>query len=546
MKKQVYAVSMLTTAMLLAACDGKDGAPGLNGQDGADGNDGFNTLIATRDLPVGDADCLGGGLALDSGLDTNRNDILDAEEVTATEFLECAVTPTLRALHASPDAPPVNVVIDGTEALSGVDYAQGSGFVGVGQAANVTETGADVNVTVNAVLPGGEAEAINADLALAFGTETTVIATGTVAGDGLPLPVVPVTNPIGEAIAAGSFRAQVVHGAPGAPDVDVYVTAFDADLDASAPINGSVPFAYQDVSGRLEVPAGDYQIRITPAGATDPVVYDSGEVSLAAGADLMIVAIDNVRLGDSAVQLVVLDGTAASTLYDTNTPAAALAVHLSPDAPAVDILANIDSTPEDEALKLAENVNFTDFCVIEGIPAPVDFTISVAASADNTVVPLTFPLASTVDGAVAAIVSGFLSSGEPAIQLTPDTGLVVDTRSVATEAKIRLTHASPSTGNVDIYLLPAGGDIDAATPDFADVPFAGTTGVLSIAPATYDVYVTGTGSKIPAISATGIPLTGGEIWEIIARDPMMDGSEGMAPLPLIVDYETAPTCVVAP
>ena len=72
MKQQIYFAGVLSAAMLLAACDGDDG---LDGADGIDGEDGFNALVALREIPEGDAVCLGGGLAFDSGLDTNRNGV---------------------------------------------------------------------------------------------------------------------------------------------------------------------------------------------------------------------------------------------------------------------------------------------------------------------------------------------------------------------------------------------------------------------------------------------------------------------------------------
>ena len=118
LKKQIYVVSMLSAALFLAACEGDNGQDGTNGTNGADG---LNSLLAFRDIPKGDAGCLGGGLSADSGLDTNRNDILDAGEVTATEIIECEATPTVRALHASPDAPAVNIIVNGATALTGVD-----------------------------------------------------------------------------------------------------------------------------------------------------------------------------------------------------------------------------------------------------------------------------------------------------------------------------------------------------------------------------------------------------------------------------------------
>ena len=205
MKKQLYIASVLSAALIISACDGSDGANGIDGQDGADGSDGFNSLVALRDLPIGDAVCLGGGQVLESGLDTNRNDILDPAEVTATEYLDCAATPTLRALHASPDAPLVNIWIDEAPALTNVDFNQGSGFVGVGLAENVTEDGADVRVRVEGILPGdATTDVLDATLPFDFGTETTVIASGTIEEDTFA-PII-ITNEAGEEIPRRSSK----------------------------------------------------------------------------------------------------------------------------------------------------------------------------------------------------------------------------------------------------------------------------------------------------------------------------------------------------
>ena len=526
MKKQAYLATVVSASIFLAACEGDDGLNGNNGVNGADGTDGFNSLVATRDIPKGDAVCLGGGLALDSGLDTNRNDVLDAGEVTATELLECAATPTLRALHASPDAPAVNIWVNGAPALTGVDYAQGSGFVPV-----VEEN----NVQVEAIIPGGNAVVIDADLSLDYSTETTVIAVDDVFGPVRPLVI---TNDSDSRITDGYFRAQVVHAAQGAPEVDIFVTAFGADLAASAPINGAgTAVFFEDYTDRLEVPAGDYQIRITLDDAPGTVVYDSGEIALPAGADLMIAAVDNTGPGDAAVQLVVLDGTAASMLYDTNTPASTVAVHLSPDAPAVDILADDNSTAAVEAIRLVDGVSYTDYCDINSVPAPGDYTINVALSSDNNVIATSFPLNVMQGDEATAIVTGFATGGlTPA--LTP-IALPGNTRSVITETKLRITHASPSTGNVDLYLVPAGTLIDNVDPTFADVPFGADTTQLSIAAGDYDAFVTGAGSKAAAISLPGLQFTGGEVLDVIARDPQ--GAE-TNPQAVVINYATVPVC----
>lgn len=531
MKRQAYALTVLSAAMFLAACEGDDGTDGANG---ADGSDGFNSLIAFRDIPKGDAVCLGGGTAVDSGLDTNRNNVLDADEVLASEIVECEATPTIRALHASPDAPAVNIWVNGAPALTGVDYTQGSGFVPV-----VEEN----NIQVEAILPGDDAVVIDADLNLDYNTETTVIATRNLAENaGVPFPLV-IGNRSDERITEGFFRAQIVHASPSAPAVDVFVTAFDADLAGEAPVNGvDTPLIFEGFTEQLEVPTGDYRVRVTLDGDPEAVVWDSGETPLPfpAGADLMVVAVENTGPGGTPVQLVVLDGTTASTLYDANTPASVVAVHLSPDAPAVDLLADVNATPENEALPLVRGVEYTAFCDL-AVPAPGDYTVSVAASADNSIVAHTIPVNVMQGDEAIAIVSGFLTEGlTPAIT---DITLPGNTRSVVTETKLRITHGSPSTPAVDLYLVADGTDINTVEPNFANVPFGADTTQLSIPADIYDVYVTATGSKTPAIEVQDVEFLGGEVLDVIARDADANADPAeVGPQLTIIDYSTIAAC----
>ena len=139
------------------------------------------------------------------------------------------------------------------------------------------------------------------------------------------------------------------------------------------------------------------------------------------------------------------------------------------------------------------------------------------------------------------------SKYRPALTRFASPWLMTSTKSSITPVKsrCRLAHASPNTGNVDIYLVTAGTDISDVAPNFAAVPFGAYTGVLSIAPETYDVYVTGADNKIPAIEALGVTLSGGEVWDIIARDAEPETEES-GPQPVIVDYRSdeLPICTV--
>ncbi len=75
------------------------------------------------------------------------------------------------------------------------------------------------------------------------------------------------------------------------------------------------------------------------------------------------------------------------------------------------------------------------------------------------------------------------------------------------------------------------------------MPFTFDTGIQSVAPGIYDIYVTPAGNKgVIAIEVQDFPLTGGQVLEAIARDPETDGSEGPLPQLIVVDYATIGAC----
>jgi hypothetical protein len=122
-------------------------------------------------------------------------------------------------------------------------------------------------------------------------------------------------------------NVRVAHMSPNAPNVDVYV-------DSEEPVLPDVPFG--DVSDYLEVPAGERQVEITAAGDPDTSVF-SGPVPVEAETDYTIAAAGEI--GDDADQpfepLVLEDDNSEVGSNE----ARLRAVHVSPDAPAVDITA---------------------------------------------------------------------------------------------------------------------------------------------------------------------------------------------------------------
>lgn len=70
----------------LNGSDGADGQDGANGQDGADGQNGLNSLVSYTDEPAG-ANCAAGGVAVNTGLDVDADNVLDTAEIQSTTYV---------------------------------------------------------------------------------------------------------------------------------------------------------------------------------------------------------------------------------------------------------------------------------------------------------------------------------------------------------------------------------------------------------------------------------------------------------------------------
>ncbi len=87
--------AIMAGTMGLGACtgdDGRNGRDGLDGADGSAGTDGLAALVEQVQLAAGNAQCPASGVRIDSGLDANRNGVLDADEITSSSTVCTEVT----------------------------------------------------------------------------------------------------------------------------------------------------------------------------------------------------------------------------------------------------------------------------------------------------------------------------------------------------------------------------------------------------------------------------------------------------------------------
>lgn len=420
---------------------------------------------------------------------------------------------SIRVVHASSDAPAVNVRFGGgalntSPVVSGADYKQ---------AAEVTPRAGSSRVLIDGILPGGDTTTvIDADATFRFDTHYDVIAVGKV-GDSTIAPLILADD--GSRDSSSSVRLRVVHLSPDAQaaaagPVDVFVTAAGDPLPADA----TFTFSFQESVGPLEVPTGDYQIRVTPTGTTT-VVFDSGTVPLPAGADLLIGAVDNTVFGASPVSLLVVNGADTSEILDVGTGVGIRAAHNSATpTPDVDIYVNEDpdGSPAAGGVAFGETVpaSPTTGSYVELAAGPNRVAITAAGDTSTAVIDETLDLA---NGDLRTLV---------AAGTLPDLDLFAfadDNRSVVTEARLRVLHGAVEAQSVDVFLIPtaAGGAgatlIGNASPALDNFQYGTSSGYVSVAADDYVIFITSDDGSTEFYKSPSLTLSAGGVYTALAR-----------------------------
>jgi hypothetical protein len=287
----------------------------------------------------------------------------------------------------------------------------------------------------------------------------------------------------------GDVRVSVLHAAPAAGDVDIYVGAPGDDLANIAPIGAD----FGDAAGPVALmPDAEYQIRIAPDGS-DEVVFDSSVLSFPAGTELVVAAVENtLKVGASRVALLAIGAEGAAEVLDSATGAALRAVHNSADTPAVDIL--VDGSVVYDAVPFPVGSGYD-------VEAPAGtYTVQVAADADNSIVPIEETLTLEPGRSYTGIAIGSLVDDTLQLLVTED-----GRRNVVTAAIVEVMHGSYAVAEsipVDVYLTTDGviADVD---PAISGLAYGETTDQIALTPGDYWITVTAAGDRSVVAFDTG-------------------------------------------
>jgi hypothetical protein len=182
-------------------------------------------------------------------------------------------------------------------------------------------------------------------------------------------------------------RVRVIHAIPDAPEVDVYV-------DQNRILQN---VAFKDVSNYLELEAGQHTLQVVPAGQGRGSAVIDQQVTLDANTDYTIAAGGTL---DSPEVFEFVDEIRAPSGNQTRLRA----VHLSPDAPAVDIAA--------DGNVLVEGLKFGNASEYVKVPAG-SYSVEVRPAGKNEAVA-TFDVKLEGGTAVSAFAVGLLQTNDKA------------------------------------------------------------------------------------------------------------------------------------
>lgn len=334
---------------------------------------------------------------------------------------------SLRVIHASPGAPAVDVVADGTVIATNLEYGQASPFIAVPED--------DYNLVVRVAGTDTIVLEPNAIELEDFDVVTALITGNAASTDPADsLRVITLYDDFSSPD-DGEARVRIVHASPDAPTIDIDVgddgtidipvlQRFDDTGDNGVPLPS-------DVSFQLAIDAGGAPVTVFTA----PALPSSGELYVIA-----IGSLGALPRSEPGFSLLVVDRQGVVTQIRQNPTVYVL--HASPDAPVVDIRTDVAAPNEIAGLSFGELGS-------SQVP-PGDYELSFFVAGDQGTTPVaTAPLIGLAAGErYLAVATGMVTpnAGEQPFELLT----YQDQFAVDASPRLRVIHVSPDAPAVDI------------------------------------------------------------------------------------------------
>lgn len=389
----------------------------------------------------------------------------------------------VRVIHLSADGPTVDVFVDdGAEpAVKNLFFGQGTAYLELPSG----EHNFDLSLVGR---PAIESVLSLDDVTLLDEAAYTIAAYGR----GESLRVLALQDDHGTP-PAGQFRVRAIHAAPDVGQVDIW--NIPAQGTPSPLIQN---FNYGTASDNIHLPEGTYTLGVdADEDGVPDLIYDLPAIS--AGAIVNLYAVSD---RDGKVSLFAQLGEGAAAKIDVRIEKAKIRVlHLSPDAPAVDVFANGASVVS--GLAFEQGTNYLE------VPSG-SYDIAVApAGAGIAATVLSVP-SLPLEPKKAYTAVAYNNVGAIRALALED---VLATSSIGV-IRVRAIHTAAGVGEVDIWNIPDGGGAPMMIVE--NLAFGEASNSLELPPGHYTLGIDVNNDATPDLRFNLPTLTGGTIANVFA------------------------------
>jgi len=390
--------------------------------------------------------------------------------------------PTIRVVNASPDAPALNVLVDGQPLVEGITFGSASEYAAVSPGDH----------QIQVVPADGGAPIIDQTATFDGWTSNILAVVGQLANIQLQTNAVDISE-----TEAGQARLRVINAIPDAPTISVGVPG-----NEEAMVDG---VQFPNASDYQTVDPGTYDLEIRNTDSGQTLLAAPG-IQVDAGQVYDLFALGQVANGN--VQLLPLVTPVAAPCSQTlgvgqPTDSCLRVIHAAPDTGPVDVY--IGEAPVAQGLEFGSASTFT--------AAPNGEqqlrVVPAGAPVDQAVIDMTQGL--TAGSAAQIVVSGLGDDLQATIA-------GVDLRALPqNQARVRVVHASPDLDAIDVAV--AGGP----TP-FEGIGYRSQSGYVVFDAGTYGFQLRENGSETLLLEALDVPIEPGMVYDIVVIGQSENGT----------------------
>jgi Domain of unknown function (DUF4397) len=121
-------------------------------------------------------------------------------------------------------------------------------------------------------------------------------------------------------------------------------------------------------------------------------------------------------------------------------------------------------------------------------------------------------------GTDTTIISSNFSSNIANLVLTDD-----NSAPASGDFKLRIVNSAPGLGPADVYIVDPGTDINTVSPTLTNLGFNQASGYQSLTGTTFEIVLTQTGQKFPAIDTGSLGFTAGQVRTFVGLNSQAGG-----------------------